>query len=210
MQRAGIGGALIMEVDGTPQGRIAFGTEAWRGMFRFAWQEAGRLGLEINMNDGSGWTGSGGPWNTPEMSLEFVRVGPIRGRMPNLTNMNRKSFLGSAAGTPAGLADMRAVDVKGPSRYRETAPPGRLISAVAMNTKTLQRVNLTPRVQSGSLAWQVPAGDWGIMFFTCVVDGNRGLVDYLEPESVKKYVSLTYEKYYGALSAHFGKTLDED
>src|ERR1039458_8083170 len=82
------------------------------------------------------------------------------------------------------------------------------MSAVAMNTKTLQRVNLTPRVQSGSLAWQVPAGDWKIMFFTCVVDGNRGLVDYLEPDSVKKYVLLTYEKYYGALSAHFGKTLE--
>jgi hypothetical protein len=104
--------------------------------------------------------------------------------------------------------DMRAVDVKGPSPYRETAPPGRLMSAVAMNAKTLQRVNLTPRVQGGSLDWQVPAGDWKIMFFTCVVDGARHLVDYLEPESVKKYVSLTYEKYYAALSAHFGKTID--
>jgi hypothetical protein len=33
MQRVGIGGVLIMDVDGSPQGKIAFGTEAWRDMF---------------------------------------------------------------------------------------------------------------------------------------------------------------------------------
>jgi hypothetical protein len=72
MQRVGIGGVLIMEVDGTPQGPIAFGTDPWREMFRFACQEADRLGIVINMNDGAGWTGSGGPWNTPEMSMQRV------------------------------------------------------------------------------------------------------------------------------------------
>ena len=72
MQRVGIGGVLIMEVDGQPHGPIAFGTEPWRALFRFACQEADRLGLVINMNDGAGWTGSGGPWNTPEMSMQRV------------------------------------------------------------------------------------------------------------------------------------------
>ena len=72
MRRVGIGGVLIMEVDGQPQGPVAFGTEPWRALFRFACQEADRLGLVINMNDGAGWTGSGGPWNTPEMSMQRV------------------------------------------------------------------------------------------------------------------------------------------
>ena len=72
MQRVGIGGVLIMEVDGSPQGPVAFGTSNWQEMFRFACQEAARLGLEINMNDGAGWTGSGGPWNTPENSMQQV------------------------------------------------------------------------------------------------------------------------------------------
>ncbi len=72
MRRVGIGGVLIMEVDGRPQGPVAFGTEPWREMFRFACQEAGRLGLVINMNDGTGWTGSGGPWITPETSMQRV------------------------------------------------------------------------------------------------------------------------------------------
>ena len=72
MQRVGIGGVLIMEVDGSPQGPVAFGTNSWQEMFRFACLEAARLGLEINMNDGAGWTGSGGPWNTPENSMQQV------------------------------------------------------------------------------------------------------------------------------------------
>ena len=72
MQRVGIGGVLIMEVDGSPRGPVAFGTNTWQEMFRFACQEANRLGLEINMNDGAGWTGSGGPWNTPENSMQQV------------------------------------------------------------------------------------------------------------------------------------------
>ena len=61
-----------MEVDGSPQGPVAFGTENWKEMFRFACVEANRLRLEINMNDGAGWTGSGGPWNTPENSMQRV------------------------------------------------------------------------------------------------------------------------------------------
>ena len=77
MQRVGIGGVLIMEVDGSPQGPVAFGTTSWQEMFRFACLEAARLGLEINMNDGAGWTGSGGPWNTPENSMQQVLYSEI-------------------------------------------------------------------------------------------------------------------------------------
>lgn len=78
MHRVGIGGVLIMEVDGSPQGPIAFGTETWKEMFRFSCQEASRLGLEINMNDGAGWTGSGGPWNTPENSMQQLLYSELK------------------------------------------------------------------------------------------------------------------------------------
>lgn len=72
MHRVGIGGVLIMEVDGQPIGPVAFAGVEWREMFRFACQEASRLGLEVNMNDAAGWTGSAGPWITPEMSMQKV------------------------------------------------------------------------------------------------------------------------------------------
>src|SRR5512136_2767671 len=73
MARAGIGGVLIMEVDqGAPVGPVAFMGPEWREMFRFAVAEAGRLGLEVNMNNDAGWNGSGGPWVKPEQSMQKV------------------------------------------------------------------------------------------------------------------------------------------
>ncbi len=73
MQRAGIGGVLIMEVDqGAPAGPAAFMSPPWRELFQHVVAEAQRLGLEVNMNNDAGWNGSGGPWITPEQSMQEV------------------------------------------------------------------------------------------------------------------------------------------
>ena len=41
-------------------------------MFKFVCSEAQRLGLQVNMNNDAGWCGSGGPWITPELSMQKV------------------------------------------------------------------------------------------------------------------------------------------
>src|SRR5512137_1694385 len=73
MQRVGIGGVLIMEVDqGAPVGPVDFMSAKWRALFAHVVAEAGRLGLEVNMNNDAGWNGSGGPWIAPEQSMQEV------------------------------------------------------------------------------------------------------------------------------------------
>jgi hypothetical protein len=73
MRRVGIGGVIIMEVDvGIPRGPVGFMSEQWRGMFKHAVGEAERLGLEIALISGPGWTGSGGPWVRPEQSMQHL------------------------------------------------------------------------------------------------------------------------------------------
>ncbi|MCL5282536.1 MAG: hypothetical protein M1376_21825 [Planctomycetes bacterium] len=73
MQRAGIGGVILMEVDvGIPRGPVRFMSEPWRTLFKHAVNEAERLGLEITLNAGPGWTGSGGPWVKPEQSMQHL------------------------------------------------------------------------------------------------------------------------------------------
>jgi hypothetical protein len=75
MQRVGIGGVLYMETDqSTPRGPAAFGGPLWRELIQHACREAQRLGLEINMNNDAGWCGSGGPWITPELSMQRLTV----------------------------------------------------------------------------------------------------------------------------------------
>jgi len=78
MKRVGIGGVLIMDVNqGTPPG-LGFMSEQWQDMFRFAVEEAQRLGLEINMNNDAGWNGSGGPWITPENAMQTITYSETR------------------------------------------------------------------------------------------------------------------------------------
>jgi len=73
MKRVGVGGVLIMETDqGAPLGPVPFAGTKWREMFHHVVAEAGRLGLQVNMNDDAGWAGSGGPWITPERSMQKV------------------------------------------------------------------------------------------------------------------------------------------
>jgi len=73
MERAGIGGVIIMEVDvGIPRGPVKFMSDEWRQLFKHAVNEAERLGLQITLNAGPGWTGSGGPWVKPEQSMQHL------------------------------------------------------------------------------------------------------------------------------------------
>src|SRR6267378_2668813 len=51
MQRVGIGGVVIMDVDqGTPKGPVTFLSPQWLGLFRHTCAEARRLGLQVTMN----------------------------------------------------------------------------------------------------------------------------------------------------------------
>jgi hypothetical protein len=104
--------------------------------------------------------------------------------------------------------DMLALDVTGPKTVTQAVPAGTFMGAVAMNRTTRQRENITSSAQEGKLVWNAPAGDWQVMLFTCVRDGGAGLVDYLEPEAVKKFIELTYQAYYDKFPNHFGTTID--
>ncbi len=91
MARVGVGGVLIMSVsNGILPGPVPFGSDAWRALFTHAVREADRLGLSVNMNNDDGWTGSGGPWLTPEQSMQeltwsavTVAGGPVDVTLPN-------------------------------------------------------------------------------------------------------------------------------
>jgi hypothetical protein len=75
MKAVGIAGVLIMDVDvGTPPSfnGAKFGDPKWYELFKFACTEASRLGMHINMTNDAGWCGSGGPWVTPELSMQQV------------------------------------------------------------------------------------------------------------------------------------------
>jgi hypothetical protein len=92
---------------------------------------------------------------------------------------------------------------------------GEFMGAVAMNLRTFARTNISQNLTKDrsvrKIHWKRPAGErdaYKLFAFVCVLDGERGLVDYLEPESVRAFISLTYAPYAAALGDHFGTTID--
>jgi len=76
MKRVGIHGVLYMEVDQyVPKGPARFLSPLWREMIQHAVKEATRQGITIDMNNDGGWCGSGGPWITPELSMQMIVYG---------------------------------------------------------------------------------------------------------------------------------------
>ena len=50
--------------------KVKFVTNEWYDMFEWALHEAKRLGITIGVHNCDGWSESGGPWITPEMSMK--------------------------------------------------------------------------------------------------------------------------------------------
>lgn len=108
MKRAGIGNVLFLEVNvGVPRGPVDFLSEEWNELFRYAVKECERLGIELVLGTGPGWTGSGGPWVKPEESMQDLVgstvhiVAPTGTQIVLSTPAPRKPYFGMGVFTPS-------------------------------------------------------------------------------------------------------------
>ena len=77
---------------------------------------------------------------------------------------------------------------------------------VAMNTRTLERIDLSKRVNGHNLTWKIPAGTWRIMTF--YLKGHLdNVLDYMSEVAVRKFMNMTYDKYDKRLKTYFGNTI---
>jgi hypothetical protein len=74
MKKAGIGGALFLEVTAmnVPSGPVEFMSPRWQGLVVEAMRDCERLGLEFALGTGPGWCGDGGPWIGPDDAMQHL------------------------------------------------------------------------------------------------------------------------------------------
>ncbi len=206
MQRVGIGGVLIMEVDqGAPQGAVDFMSPRWRELFQHVAKEADRLGLEINMNNDAGWNGSGGPWIQPDQAMQEVTwseieiTGPraYQGELPQPEAVSGyyrdivvQAFPSVGDDYLPDFETQAGSQTRGRRSTRsEGAGPPRAITGGSI-------VDLTAALDHGGrLSWQVPPGTWTVVRIghTCTAVENapapasgRGLeCDKLSPHGIE-------------------------
>src|SRR5574339_101550 len=75
MKQVGIGGAYLMPIKDTSSARpfqpqVRQLTPEWWAMVKFAMQEAKRLKLQLGIHVSDGFALAGGPWITPELSMQ--------------------------------------------------------------------------------------------------------------------------------------------
>ncbi|MGC8784677.1 MAG: glycosyl hydrolase [Armatimonadota bacterium] len=174
MQRVGIGGVLIMEVDqGAPLGPVPFASPQWRDLFKHVVSEAHRLGLEVNMNNDAGWCGSGGPWVPPDKAMQKLvwtetqvtgHVEIVLPEPPAIAGYYRDVAV-LAFPTPA--VDVRIPNIVGKAAFvrQEFILPA---SYPEPDTSSIVRcenvINLTSFVkEDGTLTWDAPEGRWTIL-----------------------------------------------
>jgi len=161
-------------------------SEEYFAVYGAALEQAKALGMTMSLYDEYGFpSGSAGAPNSRDVSL-FAQKHPE-------ATLKR--------------LDKHEQTLTGPSTYKSDLPPGKLMSVVAMNTTTLERVDLTNAATEQSLKWNIPAGTWKVMLFVCVTDGYP-CCDYLDPEAVDKFVAMTHQAYYDRFAEYFGTTID--
>ena len=161
MQRASIGGVLIMEVDqGTPVGAAPFGSAVSRDLFKHVCAEANRLGLEVNMNNDAGWCGSGAPFITPDLAMQKLVwtetnvQGPLEfeGNLSQPTTVSNyfKDIALLAFPTPTGDVRIPEIDGKAAFAPRHIPVPARFGYCLTERAFLTTRFGLSARASAAT------------------------------------------------------------
>ena len=86
-------------------------------------------------------------------------------------------------------------------------PAGTIMAVTAMNAKTLKIMDLSGYVHDGRLIWNCSEPGWKVLIFTCVQD-EWDHVNYLDPNSVKRFIEITHDVYYKHFKEYFGDVID--
>lgn len=201
MKAAGIGGATIFHltssghgkrwvapISNTPWPENTFRSPAWWALMEHAAAEADRLGLNLGMHNCPGWSATGGPWITPEKSMQRVvwTTTPVEGgEVTDIVLKQPKATLGW---------------------YRDIGVVAVPDSPVAPQEQVMDLGQSFSA--DGHLRWQAPPGKWTVYRFGHTSTGAHcsPVPEDLKPEELK---ALECDKLSGEVSAfHFKQVLD--
>jgi hypothetical protein len=160
MHDVGIAGAYVLDVlQGTPPGPARYMDERWQAAFRAAVEAARRLGMQIIFNQGAGYYGSGGPWISPELSMQILVQSETV-----VTGGRRVETLLPRPTVPSDEAPVSPWYANEPFTKRFGAPGAdyRDIAVIAVREPASERATMAdaaPRVQIGGTVAALPTAE---------------------------------------------------
>lgn len=220
LHAAGFGGTLMFscadtttpwpsEIGKSPTPDVVAFTDPWWRLVRHASIESHRLGMDFGMAGSPGYSTSGGPWITPELSMLQICHSSVKATGPAKTKLDlprptvdpRGQMHYPVFNPETGLVEKPEIPAR-KTFYRDIA----VIALPAEGEPTKDQViELT-----GKTEWEVPAGEWTIYRFGYTTKGillqppqwkAQGLeCDKLNPEAV----GLHLDHVIGEIRKHVG------
>lgn len=193
IKRVGIVGVQIFQVGtGIVKGPVAYGSAEHLALLQHAAREADRMGLEFDMHNCPGWSSSGGPWITPELSMQtlaWTETAVTGGQAINVTLPQpevRLSYyrdaLVLAFPTPTGdgaqienwrkKANFDVRRTKAAAKPAEPPPATEKEPAGVIDLESVLDISSSMDAE-GHLNWQAPVGNWTVLRIGHTTTGAR-------------------------------------
>jgi hypothetical protein len=226
LKAAGFGGATMFSLADTttpwagviakgPTPQVVAFTEPWWALVRHAAREAVRLGLDFGIHNCPGYETSGGPWITPDISMQEVvwsekpvyGPGPFQGALARPAVDPRADMPFPVFNPETGRVEKPEVSARR-TYYADIAVLAVPAEGVVPDDRI---VDLTSKMgPQGELRWDVPAGTWVIYRFGSTTNGSLvqpaqweaiGLeCDKMNPEAVAYHL----DQVLGGIRSHLG------
>lgn len=195
--KAGLGGVEITPiygVQGNDKNNLPFLSPQWMNMLQHTETEGKRIGIEVDMNTGTGW-----PFGGPHVSM---------------TDAATKAIFQSyqVEGGKEITLDLKVEEEK-------QRPVATLSRVMAYNADNKQCLNLTSKAKNGQLQWKAPAGHWHIITLYIgktfqkvkrAAPGGEGYVmNHLDKGAVKRYFA-NFDKAFKENETNFPHTFFND
>ena len=194
--KAGLGAMEITPiygVQGNDKNNIPYLTSQWMDILKHTQAEGKRLGIQIDMNMGTGW-----PFGGPSVSIADAATKAIF--------QTYKTEGGQKISLDIQVQDQKQV-------------PHAILSRVMAYSDKGSSLNLTSKAKSGKLDWQVPSGKWDIVVLYIgktlqkvkrAAPGGEGYVmDHLNKQAVGRYFAH-FEKVFKDNHANYPHTFFND
>ncbi|MFC7492823.1 MULTISPECIES: glycosyl hydrolase [unclassified Nocardioides] len=159
LHQAGLGGVEVQpiyEAQGYEDRDLEFLSAEWVSALDHTTRQATRLGMQVDLTSGSGWT-MGGPWITPEHSAGKALVA----RWQLVEGQRLEEPVRTEQPAHPGLVDEEKLSRPDLRPPMDALPEPPLSALVAREASTGETVVLTDRVGAdGRLDWTAPAGRW--------------------------------------------------
>ncbi len=196
MADQGFGGFLLFDVTAyghhivaAPQRKIAFMSPRWRGLVRFALQEAHRLGLQVSINLSTCGGALRAPWDMEENAVKKLIWASTEIQGPGLVRLDRPECTVPHY-HPVAVVAARVGDGSGRHSVGPTGEWSTVVDPLPEDSETATDViDLSDKVDAkGRLQWNAPAGRWIVLRMACVVMEDRTEdVDILNAKAVESH-----------------------